>query len=154
MEEEDILFNSLAEAAQYAKMKRMAVLRAIRFKKLKAYKKAFPGSSQPHWIISKKDLDAYRANKYNREEIVMDGERVFDLDKGTCSVHQAAKILSKLLDRPYTKSRLYYFLRIGVLKAHKKGIMWVLLESDLEELFQKEKAGLLAGKYVFEKKAG
>ena len=91
-----------------------------------------------HWILTKSDIDAYRANKYNRDEMKHDGKRVFDPEAGTFSVEQVMRIMSEHLGEPYPKQKLYYKLYSGQLKASRSGVAWVIRKEDAIDLLDKE----------------
>ncbi len=125
-------FMSLKEAAEYSHVTRQAVYLALKKKALKAEKKG------RRWCITRENLDAYRANKYNRDERVLNGQPVFDMSKGEFSVHQVCKVISSTLGRPFPRQHLYYLLRTGQLKAFRKGAAWIIEKQDAVELLQKE----------------
>jgi excisionase family DNA binding protein len=125
-------FFSLKDAAEYAHVSRQAVYLAIHKRGLKAKK------VDGQWRISRKDYDEWRAQKYNRDLVKQDGEFLFDLDKGTLSVNQAAKVISESLKRHYHAQHLYYLLRLGKLKAMKKRTTWVLFKEDVVDIIEKE----------------
>ena len=125
-------FMTLQQAAAYSHVTRQAVYKALKAKAIKAEKKG------NRWYITKENIDAYRANKYNREDRVIDGEPVFDLEKGYFSVHQVCKVISATLGRPFPRQHLYYLLRTGQLKAFRKRSAWVIKKVDAVELLQRE----------------
>lgn len=125
-------FFSLSQAAAYMHIERQAVYSAIRKGKLKSQL-----VNRRH-IITRKDVDDYRANKYNRDCRVMDGEPVFDLEKGFLSVNHVAKTIAAMLRRPYPTQRIYYLIRRGEMKAFKKGGSWVITKEDAKALYEKE----------------
>ena len=125
-------FFSLNEAAEYAHVTRQAIYKALTHRGLKAKKIG------RRWHITRKDLDEYRVNKYNRDNRVINGELVFDMDKGEFSVPQVCKVFSSTMGRPFPVQRLYYLLRIGQLKASRKGASWVIKKEDAIELLQEE----------------
>ena len=129
-------FKSLNEAAEYAHVCRQAMFLAIRKGQLKAEKRTVHGQEQ--WHIEQKDLDDYRANKYNREKRVYEGQKLFDLDNDRWSVLHAAKTLSEMLGRHYPLHHLYYLLRIGRLRAQKHGNAWVISREALIEIYDLE----------------
>jgi len=112
---------SITEAAKLHKVTRQAIYVAIKLKKLNAKK---DGS---RWTIDLKDLEDYRNSKYCRSKSTYDGELIFDPNKGYYSVNQAARKLK------VPAQKIYYALRIGLLKAHRKGAAWVIHEQDIEK---------------------
>jgi excisionase family DNA binding protein len=125
-------YMTLQQAAEYSHVTRQAVYKALKSKAIIAEKKG------NRWYITKKNLDAYRANKYNRDDRVIDGELVFDMEKGYFSASQVCKIISSALRRPFPMNRLYYLLRTGQLKAFRKRSAWVIKNVDAAALLQSE----------------
>ena len=123
---------SLGEAAKDAKVTRQAIYAAMKHRGLPARK------VRGRWFLYKDDLDSYRANKYNRDMRKIDGEYVFDPDKGHFSVPQVQKIISATLGRPYSCQHLYYMLRTGQLKGFRKGAAWVISKDDAAALLETE----------------
>lgn len=127
---EDIL--SIREASFIGRVKRQAVYVAIRKGRLRAKK------INNKWLIKSLDLEDYRLNKYNRDFRQIDGEYVFDMEKGEFSVQQVCKVISATLNRPFPMQRLYYLLRTGRIKSLKKGAAWVILKEDAIALLESE----------------
>ena len=117
----DKRFVTLSEAAKMNNVTRQAIYVAIKQKKLRAYK------NPTRWVIEIEDLDHYKRLRYSRSKSMLDGELVFDNNKGFYSIQQA----SKMLDVPYQK--IYYATRIGLLKASRKGSAWVVHLDDLKK---------------------
>ena len=126
-------FFSLKQAGDYAHVKRQAVYLAIKNRGLKAEK---IGS---RWRIKRADYDEWRANKYNRDKRKINGQLVFDLEKGHFSLNQVCKIFSETLGYSYSLQHLYYLVRTGQLKAFRKGSAWVIVKEDAIELLEKER---------------
>lgn len=129
---DDEIFFTLQEAADYSHVTKQAVYIALRKGKIKADKDG------RKWKISKADLNAYRANKYNRDERIYNGEMVFDMEKGHFSVHQVSKVISSTLGHAYPPQKIYYFIRTGRLKAFRKGPAWVIAKEDAIGLLERE----------------
>lgn len=111
---------SVSEAARIKKVTRQAIYLAIRLNRLKAYK------HEDRWKVFLVDLKAYDDNRYSRlYHSSIDGEPIFDEEKGYYSVEKAAKMISM------HKQKLYYAIRTGVLKASQKKSAWVIHISDL-----------------------
>lgn len=75
-------------------------------------------------------IDNYLQNKFSREYAKVNGELVYDLDKGRLSVLMVAKMLK------ITPQRVYYLIRHGVIKAEKRGWYTVVHQEDLERDFK------------------
>ncbi len=111
---------SITQAADLNDVTRQAIYVAIKLNKLKASK------DSTHWAIHLDDLEAYRKQKYSRSKSMYNGELVYDPTKGYYSVNQ----VSKMLNVPAQK--IYYATRMGQLKAHRKGVAWVIYEDDMK----------------------
>lgn len=141
MTEKNDEFYSLSEASAYARVCRQAIFAAIKKKQLKAEKRMVTnqdGTCRLSWVILKKDLDAYRASKYNREKRVVDGEKLFDIANDKWSVWHAAKTLSGMMGKSYPSTHIYYLLRTGQLRGSKKGGAWVIRRQELVDLYNRE----------------
>jgi len=123
---------TIPEAADHAHVTRQAIYVAIVKKKLKAEKKG------RNWLVSLKDLEDYRINRYNRDLRKFEGQTIYDLEKGFYSVSQLTVILSSTLKRPFNMQKVYYLIRTGELPAHKKGYAWVINKKDALELVERE----------------
>jgi excisionase family DNA binding protein len=123
---------TLTEAAEYSHVTRQAVYVAIRKGKLQARKKG------RKWLMTKEEIDAYRAIKYDPDRRRYQGQEVFDFEKGYFSVTHVSKIISASLGRPYGRQRVYYLIRSGELKAARKGHAWVIHKIDAMALLEKE----------------
>lgn len=123
---------TIKEAAFLSSVGRQAIYIAIKKGALKAHRDG------KRWRIWRLDLDAYQAHKYNRDKMRKDGEYVFDNAKGFLSVPQTAKMLSESMLRYYPANRLYYLLRTGQLRGHRKGSFWVVAKEDALALMQEE----------------
>lgn len=122
---------TLEECGNYGKVTRQAVYLAIRKNKLKATK------VKGKWMISPKDYDEYRLNKFNRSSFKYNGEYIYDMDKGHFSVQQVCKIFTHTLKRPFSQNRLYYLLHAGKLKGFRKRAAWVICKEDAVALLDK-----------------
>ncbi len=123
---------TLEEAAKYARVTRQAIYKALRNRGLKAKKVG------RKWMLSKEHIDEYRSNKYNRDMRVVNGQLIFDMEKGEFSVTQVCKVFSATLGRPFPMQRLYYLLRTGQLRSFKKGSAWIINKEDAVALLQEE----------------
>lgn len=123
---------SLREAGLHAHVQRQSIYLAIKKGRLKATK------VNNRWRIKLLDLDDYRCSKYNRDYRTINGELVFDMEKGEFSVQQVCKVMCATLNRQFSMQRLYYLLRIGQVKAFKKGSTWVILKEDAVALLDIE----------------
>ena len=114
---------TIKEAAEISGVTTFAISSAINSNKLKAQ-----GFCSPHrWLIDPKDLEEYRKNKYSRALSRHNGALVFDKSKGFYSVSEAAKMLN------VPAQKVYYASRIGILKANRKGVAWVIHIDDIQE---------------------
>jgi hypothetical protein len=114
---------SVNEAARIKKVTRQAIYLAIRLKRLKAYT---DGNKKLKVFLL--DLEAYDERKFSRlYHSTIDGERVFDDEKGLFSVDTASKLVN------INQQRIYYAIRKGKLKAHKRKAAWVVHVNDLLE---------------------
>lgn len=111
---------SITKAAEVNNVTRQAIYVAIKLNKLKAYKET------SRWLINLDDLEDYRSQRYSRTKSTFNGELIFDQNKGFFSVNQ----VSRMLNVPAQK--IYYAMRIGLLKASRKGAAWVIHKDDLE----------------------
>jgi len=135
---ENMEWLTVKEAAKISGVTKFAISAAIENNKLKAR-----GFSNPHrWLINPKDLEEYRRNKYSRALSRHNGKLIFDKSKGFYSVSEAAKMLK------IPVQKIYYATRIGMLKATRKGVSWVIHIDDIrayEETYlaSKEKEAIL-----------
>ncbi len=121
---------TITEAAKLNKVTRQAIYVAIKLNKLKASK------DSTRWTIHLDDLEAYKKQKYSRSKSTFNGELLFDNSKGYYSIGQVAKMLS------VPAQKIYYATRIGLLKAQRKGVAWVIHTEDAKayaEAFLKKK---------------
>lgn len=132
MHKNDLETKTITEAAEHSHVTRQAIYVAIKKGKMKANKKG------TKWFILTKDLEEYRLNKYSRHNRKVDGELVFDIDKGHYSILQVSKIMSHELRRPYPMQRIYYLVHQGKLRAFKKGCAWVIMQEQVEALLKSE----------------
>ena len=145
MTQNDAIHNdliSMNEAAEISHVGSQAIYVAIQKNKLKAVKK------DGHWMISKKDLEDYRVNKFSRENRRFNGQPVYDLENGPFSILYVSKVLSTALKRHFPPHRLYHLLRTGQLKGYKLGSAWAIAKEDAMALLAQEEAKL--GKYIAE----
>lgn len=105
---------TITKAAEIHKVTRQAIYVAIKLNKLKAYKKT------SRWMINLDDLDNYRDQRYSRTKSLHNGELIFSKEKGLFSVNQVANLLKVPVQK------IYYAMRIGLLKASRKGAAWVI----------------------------
>lgn len=126
---------TLQAAADYMHVKRQAVYIALQKGRLKSRRE------KRNHIFLKKDLDEYRASKYNRDHRMLDGVHIHDLEKGFLSVNHVSKTIAAMLRKPYPTQRVYYLLRNGYLKGHKVGGTWVISIDDAKALYERESIG-------------
>ena len=123
MKDEDIVF-SLPEAALYAHVERNTLYIAARSGQLKATKEGH------FWRIKKKDLEGYRASKYDPSKRKINGELIFDIKKGNYSAHYVAAVIAEELGISYDVQKIYYLIRVGKIKAKRMGRLWVIDHED------------------------
>lgn len=111
---------SITDAAEANNVTRQAIYVAIKLNKLKAYKDA------ARWMINLDDLKAYRSQRYCRTKSMYNGELIYDAEKGYFSVNQVARNLA------VPAQKIYYAMRIGLIKASRKGSAWVISQQDVE----------------------
>lgn len=124
---------TVSQAAQLSHVTRQAIYSAIRSGRLTAI------VHQEMWYVTTADLETYRISKYNRDLRKLNGEYVFDLEKGHFSVQQVAKVMSAALGRSYPAQHLYYLLRSGYLQAFRVGKTWVIKKEDAIALLEEER---------------
>jgi len=123
-----LTFNSLSEAAEYMHTTRQGVYIAIKKGLLKAQKYG------KQWQVTAEDITAYLENKFNRDERKdEEGALYFNLNEGYCSVKQALVLLSEELGY-FSRDRLYHLLRMGQIKARRKGVTWIVPLAEVEKL--------------------
>lgn len=142
MENQDVVFDRLQDAADYCHVTKQAIYVAIRKGHLRGhliYSKGMRGIARRRWSVSLTDLDDYRKNKYSREKSRFEGEKIFDVADGKFTVEQVSKILTQMVGYVYPNARVYYLLRTGQLKAFRRGRFWVVTSEALIECSEKEK---------------
>lgn len=133
MDDEEVY--TAVQAAEITHVTRQAIYQAYYNDKLKGFCDKNDGGILK---FKKKDLDEYRLNKYNKQAIKIDGEAVFDAEKGHFSVIQVAQVLSQELGYYYKPQRIYHLLRSGQIRGFKKGYSWVLTREDALVLLERE----------------
>jgi len=123
---------TIAGAAEHSHVSRQAIYVAIKNGRLMAEKRG------NKWFITPEALEDYRINKYNRNMRKINGELIFDMEKGFFSTSQVLTILSDVLKRPFNSQRLYYLLRSGSVPAFRCGSAWVIKKEDVIQLCEKE----------------
>ena len=110
---------SVSEAARIKNVTRQALYLAIRLNRLKAY---WDGD---RLRIFKVDLEKYYNELFSRQRSLLNGEKIFDEEKGFISVEKASEMIG------LPKQKLYYACRTGALKAVRKKASWVINVQDL-----------------------
>lgn len=110
----------LKEMADYGHVTKEAISMAIKAGKLKAIRKG------KVLFLDKAEYDEYRSNKYNRHLKKIDGELIFDPQKGTFSVQQAAKLLAMELKENFSYQRVYYLIKKQYLTSTRASGQYVL----------------------------
>ena len=118
----------MKQAAEYAKLCRSSLYLCIKKKRIKAFKKG------RCWVIKKSQIDYYLKSRFKRDDIVFNGERVFDFNAGRYSILHITKILSEKLNEKFNYQRVYYLIRCGKLKSKKIGLHYVISEKSIQEL--------------------
>ena len=115
---------TIGEASRIVGVSKQAVYLAIKYGKLKAYKRGY------QWFIKLADLDLYQKEKYSRKNSKKaNGELLHDNAKGEYSVTQLAKIAE------CSPMRIYYLIRNGFLKEFRyRTAHIVLVEGPLSTL--------------------
>ena len=112
---------SITEAAKILGVTRQGAYVAMRNGRILATK--CPNTKK--WLITTKDVEAYKQSKYSRDLSRYNGELIFDKSKGLYSVQETAQ----MLDIPAQK--IYYALRLDYLKSHRRGAAWVVHIDDI-----------------------
>jgi len=116
-----IEYITVADAAKLSGTCRQAVYLATRKGLLKSQK-----SITNRVLITRKDLEEYRANRYKRENTMINGEPLFDVSQGTYSLRLAAEYLG------IEYISLYHYVRKGTIKAIRKRAAWIFHKDDLD----------------------
>ena len=116
---------TIPEAARIKKVTRQALYLAIREKRLRAYKH---GDTFKVFLT---DLVEFDRQRYSRINSVIDGEKIFDEEKGHVSVEKASQMIS------IPRQKIYYAIRKGILKTVRKGNAYVINVEDLFEYQEK-----------------
>ncbi len=118
---------TISEAARRNRVSRQAIYFAIKMKRLEAVQE---GGA---WLVSTEQLKKYIKTKYCRSKSRVEGELIFDKNKGYYSISEVAKILRRSLNQ------VYYLVRLGKIKTHRQGGNIVIKESDLESFIESTK---------------
>lgn len=110
------------EVAKFHGTTRGAIYTAIRSGRLKA------SFDSGEWIITREDYQHYVRNKYSRKYTKINGEWLFDKEKGEYSVNEASKLLK------VNANQVYYFCRNKTLPSTRKGYAYVIQLKDIEDL--------------------
>lgn len=115
-------FVSVTEAAKIKKVTRQAIFLAIKTKSLRAFRHGH------RYRIYLSDLNEYNKHLYSRfKHSHFEGERIFDETKGYLSVQKAAELIK------IPKQKLYYAIRLNLLKSVRKNNQYVIHVDDLFE---------------------
>jgi hypothetical protein len=110
----------ISEAANILDISIQAAYMAVRKGRLNAKK----CEDSNRWRTKLEDIEHYRKTRYSRA-----GR--FDKSQGIYSIPEAAKLLN------INAQKIYYSTRIGILKAHRKGVAWFLHIDDINEFKEK-----------------
>ena len=113
-------FLTVSQAAKKNNLTRQAIFFAIKTNRLNAKKE------NGIWLITEKDLNEYFNQKYSRSKSKREDELIFDKSKGFYSISEAADFLGK------KTNHIYYLVRMGKLKSHRRGAAIVIIETDLQ----------------------
>ncbi len=116
--EEKGLKMSLTEAANRYHVTRQAIFLAIKKRNLKAHQEG------RQWYIYERDIDEYRASKYNREKSKFNGQYLYSREKHEMSPRQCAKLFG------VEEQHIYYLVHVGKLEAEKRGYAIVIKYED------------------------
>lgn len=112
---------SITKAAQVLGVTRQAAYIAMKNGRIPATK--CPNTKK--WLVTVEDVLSYKQNKYSRDLSKHNGELIFDKSKGFHSVGEAAKVLG------VPAQKIYYAVRLGLLKSHRRGAAWVIHIDDV-----------------------
>jgi len=104
-------------ASRYLGVSRQAVYIAISKNKINANK------INGKYAISERMLDEYRKNKYNRRISLKMKDNEFTVNDITKKTRIG-------------KGTLYYMIRSGVIKSHRKGCAYIIKEKDFDEFIK------------------
>jgi len=124
---------TIHSAAKKLNLTRQAVHAAIISEKLKA------NYESGHWEIHPEDLDKYIQSKYDRKYSKHNGDKVFDMKKGTISIARAARLLE------YSYNALYYLVVSGQIPSKRKNKAYVVKIDDINAVSDK----FFDGKRIF-----
>lgn len=85
-------------------------------------------------------IEKYQRSKFTREEVIFQGERVFDAEKGHLNVLMVAKLLR------IKTYQVYNLIKRGEIKVHKKGRWNVIYREELEKTFDLKNRDLFTSK--------
>jgi hypothetical protein len=88
------------------------------------------------WFVSHADLMSYLINRYSRERLVVNGQKVFDWEAGRISVESVRQLAQESLKRPIGIQTVYNAIHAGILPAFKCGKQWVTMYSDAIEYIE------------------
>lgn len=116
---------TITEAAEASGVTRQAIYVAIKKNRIKG--KLIKGM----WTFTREELLNYQKLKYSREISIWEGAPLFNIEQGEYSVKEAALCCGT------TVQNIYYYLRIGRLKAKKRGAAWIIHSDDLRQIYEK-----------------
>lgn len=112
-------FMTIQEAAKYLQKTVQAVNQAAQRGTLQTQKIGGRRYTTLEW------LSDYEKNKWRINNILRDGKRLFDNEKGKYTVKQAAEKIG------VSVQRVYHMIRIGMLTSHRSGDYHVITEGQI-----------------------
>lgn len=111
---------TVSVAARKAHLSTAALLAAVRKgEKIKACK------IKNRWMLTQGELEGYLSKKYDRRYTKIDGEPLFEIEKGTYDIRSASEIFE------VPAQALYYAIRTRRLKYIRKKCSYVLEHRDI-----------------------
>lgn len=104
---------TINEVAKMQNVKKQSVYIRIASKKLKATK------NNGKWFIEKNDLQEYEKNKWTREDLTKNNEKVFDIKKNRVSIRYLCQMLN------IDPQRVYYLIRKGIIPHERSDSSYV-----------------------------
>jgi hypothetical protein len=108
-----------SQLAKDYNLTKSAIINRIKRGAIKATKK------YGRWYIKEKDFIEYRNKRYSQDHKIKDGKPIFDKEKGLYSAKDAAFIVGCPVQR------IYYHLRIGIIKGKRYRASWIIQLDDL-----------------------
>ena len=120
--------HDLQSAAQYLDISPNAVYMALTKNKIKH--KYIDGRV----FFEEKDLDDYYESRYDRDQELFRGKKIFSKENGLFSIPAVADILTEETNSTFTPHSLYYFIRTRQFPAVKIKNRWVINQETLSKM--------------------